>query len=97
MKTHDMGDGGAGGGNFFEGTLPDELMWTDADFDAVWALHPEAKHKIKIHGRLVETPRWQQAHLTWFALAQTRWAHGCIWRFNAQLPSDPPPRPATLT
>ena len=28
----------------------------------MWSLHPTDYHEIKIHGRLVKTPRWQQAY-----------------------------------
>lgn len=48
--------------SFFEGRLPEELMPTAAGFEAIWALHPKDYHVIKIYGRLVETPRWQQAY-----------------------------------
>jgi alkylated DNA repair dioxygenase AlkB len=39
--------------------LPIELL---DDFEGLWALHPVAFHDIKIHGRTVKTPRWQQAY-----------------------------------
>jgi alkylated DNA repair dioxygenase AlkB len=44
------------------GRLPPALVPDPALFDALWALHPEDKHLIQIHGREVETPRWQQAY-----------------------------------
>jgi alkylated DNA repair dioxygenase AlkB len=47
---------------FFEGELPPELRLDAAAFDALWAMHPETFHEIKIHGKLVKTPRWQQAY-----------------------------------
>src|SRR5262249_24101198 len=37
------------------------LTWSQSLFELVWGLHPEKKHLIMMHGRLVETPRWQQA------------------------------------
>lgn len=47
---------------FFVGELPAELRLDAAAFEALWALHPEAFHEIKMHGKLVKTPRWQQAY-----------------------------------
>lgn len=44
------------------GRLPEELVLDPSGFDRLWALHPEDKHLIQIHGRLVPTPRWQQAY-----------------------------------
>ncbi|MEZ4437195.1 MAG: alpha-ketoglutarate-dependent dioxygenase AlkB [bacterium] len=44
------------------GALPPALR-VDADaFERLWALHPADKHEIHLHGRRVETPRWQQAY-----------------------------------
>jgi alkylated DNA repair dioxygenase AlkB len=35
----------------------------DADeFESLWGLHPDEYHEILMHGRLVKTPRWQQAY-----------------------------------
>ncbi len=42
--------------------LPAELVPDTDGFEALWALHPEEYHEITIHGRLVKTPRWQQAY-----------------------------------
>jgi alkylated DNA repair dioxygenase AlkB len=47
---------------FFTGMLPDELRADAARFAALWDLHPDEYHLIRIHGRLVKTPRWQQAY-----------------------------------
>ncbi len=45
------------------GRLPAALERELADrFDEIWALHPAEYHEIEIHGRLVKTPRWQQAY-----------------------------------
>ncbi|MEO1269502.1 MAG: alpha-ketoglutarate-dependent dioxygenase AlkB [Myxococcota bacterium] len=44
------------------GALPQHLIPTEALFETLWDLHPEAYHKLKIHGRVVPTPRWQQAY-----------------------------------
>ncbi|HZU98721.1 MAG TPA: alpha-ketoglutarate-dependent dioxygenase AlkB [Planctomycetota bacterium] len=47
----------------FRGRLPGELHASLRDgFDELWALHPDDYHEIKIHGKLVKTPRWQQAY-----------------------------------
>jgi alkylated DNA repair dioxygenase AlkB len=47
---------------FFEGRLPADLL-PDADgFASLWALHPDEYHEVLMHGRLVKTPRWQQAY-----------------------------------
>lgn len=47
---------------FFSSTLPDELRVSGPAFEELWNLHPEEYHEIKIHGRPVKTPRWQQAY-----------------------------------
>jgi alkylated DNA repair dioxygenase AlkB len=44
------------------GTLPDGLIPDEAGFQALWSLHPTDYHEIKMIGRLVRTPRWQQAY-----------------------------------
>lgn len=52
-----------GGGCLFEvGRLPDELRLDAGAFDALWRLHPDTYHEILMRGRLVLTPRWQQAY-----------------------------------
>lgn len=51
-----------GGFHFYCGRLPAELILTPAQFEAVWGLHPDEFHEIKMHGRPVKTPRWQQAY-----------------------------------
>ncbi len=45
----------------FVGQLPGQIL-TRVQFEDLWSLHPEAFHEILIHGRLVKTPRWQQAY-----------------------------------
>lgn len=47
---------------FWTGVLPQELRLDEVAFRQLWALHPEEFHEIKMHGRLVKTPRWQQAY-----------------------------------
>ena len=44
------------------GSLPASLVPNQADFDALWSMHPDGFHEIKMHGRPVRTPRWQQAY-----------------------------------
>jgi alkylated DNA repair dioxygenase AlkB len=60
LNDHDLGDGLL----FRSGRLPANVHWTAAEFEAVWVAHPDEKHQILMHGRLVETPRWQQAYGT---------------------------------
>jgi alkylated DNA repair dioxygenase AlkB len=47
---------------FLTGTLPQELQLSEQEFEDLWHLHPAEFHEIKMHGRLVKTPRWQQAY-----------------------------------
>lgn len=44
------------------GELPASLVPDVAGFAALWAAHPDTFHDIKMHGRTVRTPRWQQAY-----------------------------------
>lgn len=44
------------------GRLPDELVPDAAGFARLWSLHPASFHLIKMHGKQVRTPRWQQAY-----------------------------------
>ncbi|HYE74085.1 MAG TPA: alpha-ketoglutarate-dependent dioxygenase AlkB [Blastocatellia bacterium] len=43
-------------------SLPKKLRLDGDAFETLWILHPPDYHEIKIHGRLVKTPRWQQAY-----------------------------------
>ena len=45
----------------FVGRLPASLIPTQAEWETVWRMHPKEFHEIQIHGRLIKTPRWQQA------------------------------------
>ncbi len=58
LTDHDLGDGLI----VRSGRLAEELLWEQSLFDAAWNAHPADKHEILIHGRMVETPRWQQAY-----------------------------------
>lgn len=44
------------------GRLPAKLNLDSSAFESLWKLHPTEYHTIKIMGRLVKTPRWQQAY-----------------------------------
>ncbi len=44
------------------GRLPETHIFSPAQFEAAWNLHPDDYHEIKIFGRLTKTPRWQQAY-----------------------------------
>jgi alkylated DNA repair dioxygenase AlkB len=47
---------------FWTGLLPEELHLSAEASERLWMLHPQEYHEIKMHGRLVKTPRWQQAY-----------------------------------
>ncbi len=44
------------------GQLPQRLVWSSDDFELVWRLHPIERHIVKMMGKPVEVPRWQQAY-----------------------------------
>lgn len=46
----------------FVGKLPPDLRATHDQFETLWAMHPAAYHQILMHGKMVATPRWQQAY-----------------------------------
>ena len=58
FRLRDLGDGLT----FLDRALPPDLLWSPAQFEEAWALHPEVKPTIHLHGRLVMIPRWQQAY-----------------------------------
>lgn len=45
----------------YEARLPESLGLTQGAFQSLWSLHPEDHTVIKMHGRDVAIPRWQQA------------------------------------
>lgn len=47
---------------FYAGRLPEALAVDAARFEELWAMHPGEYHVIRMHGRPVKTPRWQQAY-----------------------------------
>ncbi len=58
FERHELEDGHP----FFVGELPQPLRFDAAGFEDLWCLHPAGYHVIKMHGRDVATPRWQQAY-----------------------------------
>lgn len=46
----------------FIGELPKEFAYTEDSFKELWDLHPEEYHIVKMLGKDVKTPRWQQAY-----------------------------------
>jgi alkylated DNA repair dioxygenase AlkB len=58
FEDHALDDGH----HLFVGRLPEGLRPDEAGFETLWALHPDDYHVIQMHGRPVETPRWQQAY-----------------------------------
>ena len=42
------------------GMLPDYI--SDYCFDTLWNIHPHDYGEIKIYGKVIKTPRWQQAY-----------------------------------
>ena len=51
-----------GGRAIWIGRLPDSLNLNTHQFETLWRMHPEEFHEIRMRGRLVKTPRWQQAY-----------------------------------
>lgn len=41
------------------------------NFDELWNLHPEEKHQIRIHGKLIPVPRFQQSYLRDYTFSGT--------------------------
>jgi alkylated DNA repair dioxygenase AlkB len=58
FESKDLG----AGCNLWVGRLAIGLTPTEAEFEALWRLHPKECHEIQMHGQLVKTPRWQQAY-----------------------------------
>lgn len=44
------------------GVVPQSLAFTEFQFEELWQLHPVERSKIRIFGRKVPVPRWQQAY-----------------------------------
>ena len=45
----------------FRGQLPPTVRTDAALFEALWGMHPAERHEIRMVGRAVRIPRWQQA------------------------------------
>src|SRR6186997_1341094 len=58
FECHDCGLGCS----IWIGRLPESLALNIAQFEQLWQLHPETHAEIRIHGRKVAIPRWQQAY-----------------------------------
>jgi alkylated DNA repair dioxygenase AlkB len=51
------------GHELWAGSLPDRLILDGLEFKNLWDLHPVEYHEIRVPGgKLVKTPRWQQAY-----------------------------------
>ena len=60
---HELADGHV----LWEGKVPERLELSATNVEDLWTMHPDQYHEIKMHGRLVRTPRWQQAYGTDYA------------------------------
>jgi alkylated DNA repair dioxygenase AlkB len=58
FEAHALGEGCL----FYTGRLPADLAWDDNTFEAAWVLHPETRPIIRMVGKDVAIPRWQQAY-----------------------------------
>ena len=58
FTCHTLEDGSL----FFSGELPERLRFDARGFETLWDLHPEGYRVIKMHGRDVPIPRWEQAY-----------------------------------
>ncbi|BDS12176.1 alpha-ketoglutarate-dependent dioxygenase AlkB [Aureispira anguillae] len=48
--------------SIFIGQLPEDFLASLPSFEALWDLHPKEYHLVKILGKEIPTPRWQQAY-----------------------------------
>lgn len=44
------------------GNIPNQILEDEKTFKNIWEMHPETIHKIKIFGKELNTPRWQQSY-----------------------------------
>ena len=58
FECYDLGDGH----RLQTGQLPLELRLDAVQFQNLWRMRPSEFDEIMMHGRLVPTPRWQQAY-----------------------------------
>lgn len=52
----------ADGPSLFVGRVPDPLLIDEGEFEQIWQIHPTEYLSIRMYGRPVPTPRWQQAY-----------------------------------
>jgi alkylated DNA repair dioxygenase AlkB len=57
FECHDLGNAH----KLWTGSLPANLRFDSAAFETLWRMRPPEFHEILMHGRVVKTPRWQQA------------------------------------
>jgi alkylated DNA repair dioxygenase AlkB len=58
FECHDCGNGCA----IWLGRLPQSFVMTESHFEEMWQLHPKEHAEIRMLGRPVKIPRWQQAY-----------------------------------
>lgn len=59
LERRELGDG-----NYIEhGMLPAGHLIEQRLFEELWDLHPEEQHLVRMYGRMVPTPRYQQSYL----------------------------------
>jgi hypothetical protein len=58
MTRHELSTGHG----FSVAKLPHSRILDEQEFGTAWELRPGYFHTIKMHGKLVTTPRWQQAY-----------------------------------
>ena len=52
-------------------SIPETLSLNKEQFEKLWNLHPKEKGIVKIMGKEIETPRWQQAYGQSYAFSGT--------------------------
>ncbi|MCK6478852.1 MAG: alpha-ketoglutarate-dependent dioxygenase AlkB [Planctomycetes bacterium] len=58
LTVHELGDGH----HVLVGALPPRLLPNAEGFEELWNLHPPRPHVVRMLGRRIPTPRWQQAY-----------------------------------
>ncbi|SDR67064.1 Alkylated DNA repair dioxygenase AlkB [Polaribacter sp. KT25b] len=48
--------------SIWKGKLPIQFDVFLNDFDEIWNLHPQDFHLVRMFGKMIPTPRWQQAY-----------------------------------
>ena len=44
------------------GRLPAEMRFTPAQFEQLWAMHPDGFHQVRLFGKLHDVPRWSATY-----------------------------------